>query len=201
MTIGTAVKQAKPKFETKIKVGPVLGSYANIFTPRAVTVGQEPKYSISLLFRKDANPNSPEGKSLAQLRELIHRLAVLKFGPDYMTIPKFGIPINDGDIEKPDKPEYLGKMYVNASSTRPCGIVDRHLKPVTSESEAYSGCIYVASLNVFSYKDKPGSGIALGLNNLLVFEKGTRIDGRKEAAEDFAEYADSDESPAPNPLD
>jgi hypothetical protein len=192
------------KFETRIKVGPVLGSYANIFTPRAVTDKQEPKYSISLLFSKNANPNSPEGKSLAQLKDLIHRLAVLKFGPDYMAILKFGIPLRDGDIEKPDKPEYVGKLFLNASSKRPIGIVDRHLKPVTSESEAYSGCLYVASLNAFSYKDKPGTGISFGLNNLLVFEKGTRIDGRKEAAEDFAEYAGDDETPsraAENPLD
>lgn len=200
MTIGTA-RQPKPKFETKIKVGPVLGSYANIFTPRAANEKSEPKYSISLLFRKDANPNSPEGKSLAQLRELIHRLAVIKFGPDYKEIKDFDIPLRDGDIEKPDKPEYLGKWYINASSKRPCGIVDRHLKPVISESEAYSGCLYVASLNLFTYRDRPATGVAAGLNNLLVFEKGTRIDGRKEAAEDFAEYADSDAAPAPNPLD
>lgn len=190
------------KFETRIKVGPVLGSYANIFTPRAVTPGQEPKYSISLLFSKKANPNSPEGKSLAQLKELIHRLAVLKFGPDYKAIPKFGYPLRDGDVEKSDKPEYVGKFFLNAGSKRPVGIVDRHLKPVTSESEAYSGCLFVASLNAFSYKDRPGTGISFGLNNLLVFEKGTRIDGRKDAAEDFAEYA-GDEEPAraENPLD
>lgn len=201
MAIGTAAAKKPVKFETRIKVGPVLGSYANLFTPRAVTDKQEPKYSISLLFSKTANPNSPEGKSLAHLKELIHRFAVLKFGPDYLSIPKFGNPLRDGDIEKPDKPEYVGKLFVNASAKRQPGIVDRHLKPVTSESEAYSGCLYVASLNVFSYKDKPGTGVSFGLNNLLVFEKGTRIDGRKEAAEDFAEYAEDSGAPVENPLD
>lgn len=180
------------KIKTTIKLGPVLGSYANIFKPRAVDPKDEPKYSISLLFAKDAK--GPEAKSLEELRKMIDFVATQKFGPNYKKLPNFKIPLRDGDVEKPDHKEYANKIFANASSTRPVGCVDRQLKPVTTESDAYSGCKFVASVNVYAFEKKGNKGVALGLNNLLVFEKGERIDGRKEAAADFAEYSEDSSS-------
>lgn len=200
MATGTQVKK---RMETRMKIGPCMGSYVNLFTPRAFSEKSEPKYSVSILFDKKANPNSPEGKSFAELNALLKRIAVLKFGPDYESIAGFKWPIRDGDVEKPTLPEYVGKWFISASGKRQPGIIDRHLKPVTSESECYSGCKFVFSVNAFAFTTG-SKGVALGLNNVLVFEKGTRIDGRKEAAEDFAEYAGEENggsSGTENPLD
>lgn len=197
--------QTETKIKTTLKLGPILGSYANLFKPRAVDPKDEPKYSLSLLFSKNAT--GPEKKSLEELNKMVEFVAVQKWGPNYRkTIPKFKHPLRDGDVDKPDHKEYVGKMFANASSKRAPGIVDRQLKPVTTEDEAYSGCQFVVSVNVYAFEVKGNKGVALGLNNVLVFAKGERIDGRKEAAADFAEYSDGEPSSAPsseseNPLD
>jgi hypothetical protein len=184
------------ELNTKIKIGPALGSYANIWKPRAVDEKSEPKYSISLLFDKKAAANTPEAKSYAELKRVVEAVAAKKFGPAWSKIRNFKLPMRDGDVEKPDHKEYVGKMFVNASSTRQPGIVGRNLVPITTDSDAYSGCKFVAAVNVYAFEKAGNKGVALGLNNLLVFEKGERIDGRMDATEDFAEYSDGGESAA-----
>jgi hypothetical protein len=191
----TQIKQnTSNELKTKIKIGPALGSYANIFTPRAVNEGDEPKYSISLLFDKKAiaNPVTPEGKSYLELVKLVEAVALKSFGPAWKSIKGFHLPMRDGDVDKPDQKEYAGKMFVNASSKRPPGVVGKNLVPITSDEDAYSGCLYVAAINVFKFEKKAKKGVALGLNNLLVWAKGERIDGRKDATEDFQEYGDGE---------
>lgn len=187
--------QANDKKRTQIKLGPALGSYANIFKPRAIDEKSEPKYSIALLFEKKT-----ADKQLAELRKMMEFVAAEKFGPKWKAIPKFSLPIRDGDVDKPTQDEYKGKLFVNASSKRAPQVVDRHLVAVISEEEAYSGCIFVASVNVYAFDKAGNKGVALGLNNLLVWEKGEKLAGGKSAAEDFAEYADGSE-PTPAPAD
>lgn len=183
---------ANEKQKTQIKIGPAIGSYANIFTPRAVNEGDEPKYSISLIFNKKT-----EAKQLAELRKMIEYVAAEKFGPAWKKIPNFHIPIRDGDTDKPEHKEYANSVFVNASSKRQPGIVNRHLQPVMSDADAYSGCEYVAAVNVYAFDKKAKKGVALGLNNLLVWAKGEKLAGGKDAAEDFAEYAGGSSDPAP----
>lgn len=193
------------KMNTKIKIGPALGSYANIFKPRAANEKSEPKYSISLLFPKNLDLTTPAGKSFAEMRAIMEKLALLKHGPKWKGIPYFKFGIRDGDVDRPEQKEYAGKWFINASSKRPVGIVDRKRMPVLSESEAYSGCIYIASINLYAFDKDGGKGVTAGLNNLMVWEKGERIDGRLDAGDDFAEYgegsAGGDTEVAPNALD
>lgn len=190
----------------KMKVGPCVGSYANIFTPRAANEKSEPKYSISLLFPKNADPASLIGKSFAELKANCERLAALKHGAKWRTIPFFKIGIRDGDVDRPEQKEYAGQWFFNVSSKRPVGIIDRQRKPVLSESEAYSGCIFVASINLYAFDKDGGKGVTGGLNNLMVWAKGERIDGRLDAGDDFAEYGEGSAGGgatevAPNALD
>jgi hypothetical protein len=187
---------SEPK--TQIKIGPARGSYANLFKPRAVNDGDEPKYSISLLFPKK------DEKKLAELKKVIAFVAEKKFGPKWKTLCK-RLPIRDGDVDKPEHPEYAGMYFINCSSSRAPGVVNRQLVPVMNEDEAYSGCYFIASVNVFPYDHKiGGKGISLGLTNIMGWEKGDRLDSRKEAAADFAEYGsegESESSEEEDPLD
>lgn len=53
-------------------------------------------------------------------------------------------------------------------------------------SEIYSGAYYRATVNSYSFTE--GSpGVALGLNNLQKVKDGDRLDGRSNAADDFAD--------------
>lgn len=181
--------QTNGKENTKLKIGPAVGAFANgLFEARAFEEGQEPKYGITLLFPKKMKAGSPEAKSFEALKAMINKVAIQKAGPNYAKLPKFGLPIRDGDVEKPDRKEFAGMWFVAAKSKNRPQIVNRHLVHVTDKDEAYSGCKFVASVGVFAFEKKGVKGVALGLNNVMLWEKGERIDGRIDAAEDFAEY-------------
>lgn len=198
------------KQSTKMKIGPFTGAYAQgLFEANAIDDTQEPKYGITLLV-----PKKEADKKLAELRKMIAFVAVQKFGPAWEKDSKLKLPIRDGDVDKPDKKEFAGMLFLGARSKNQPGVVDRHLKRITSKEEArekaYSGCKFVLDVNVFAFeiKNKQGAviskGVSLGLNNALVFEQGERIDGRVEAEEAFAEYAGDDAGggeASENPLD
>lgn len=202
--MATATKQApaannspatKPssKGGKKLVLPPALGSYANIFQPREIEGSSGgPKYSISLLW--DAND-----KSLAPVRKLIEEVAVAKFGPAAKQWlaqggGRFHNPLRDGSIEKPEDAVYAGKVFLNASSSRQPGIVDGKLNKVFEEEEAYSGCTFRASVSFFAFDKAGKKGVGCGLNNLQVVKKGDRIDGRRDAAEEFADFVDEGEA-------
>jgi hypothetical protein len=194
--------KTKKKYET-LKIGPFTGAYVNgLFEASAIDDNQEPKYGITFLIPKDLDPKSTAGKSLAALRAKIEAVFIQKFGPKDLekfrkNLPPWkNFPIRDGDVDKSDKPEFAGKLFIGArSKTRP-GIVDRHLHPITDKDEIWSGCQFVADVGVFAYeiKNKQGAvtakGVSVGLNHVLFWEKGDRIDNRKSATETFAEFAE-----------
>jgi hypothetical protein len=186
---------------TVMKIGPATGSYVTLHTPRAIEEGKEPRYSISLIFKK-----ATAEKELKALREMIDYVATTKFGPKWKEIPKFKTPIRDGDVDKPTHKEYADSLFINSSSTRRPGVVDRHLKPILSKDEhndkAFSGCRYVIEVGVFAFDRSGSKGVSLGLNNVLVYELGERIDGRVDAAEAFKDFEeDGGGSDEVNPLD
>jgi hypothetical protein len=42
---------------------------------------------------------------------------------------------------------------------------------------------------LYPFDNSGNRGVGVGLNNVMVVEKGPRLDGRKSASEEFAEYA------------
>ncbi len=172
-----------------IKTPIFTGSYVNLFRPRASEEGKEPKYSICMLYKKE----DFEAGKLKDLEKAIIQTAQKKFGPKAEAMLKTGKIrgwFRDGDVEKPESPEYAGMVFLNASTTRKPGVVDKSLQPVMSEEDAYSGCLFRASLGLFAYDKAGNKGVGFGLRNVLVVEKGERIDGRRSAAADFAEFAE-----------
>jgi hypothetical protein len=171
----------------KLVLPPALGNYAAIFKPRSYEDG-DPKYSIVLTWPKS------EKEKLKPLIEAIVTAAKAKWGDEAVAlfkVNKLKNPLRDGDVETDNegKPRFKGCYFVTASANadRQPGIVDATKQPVFEESEAYSGCTFMASVNCYTFDTKGNRGVAVGLNNLLVVKKGTRLDGRKSAEEDFAE--------------
>lgn len=196
---------------SKVILPPALGSYANLFTPRAIEEGQEPKYSLSLLFPKKDAPatalcapakglwNERERQTgLSLLLQAIDAVATAKFGPNYKTDRKLRMPLHDGDVDQSDKSEYAGCVYVNANASkdRQPGIVDSRLQPIFEEKEAYSGCFFRASVSVYAYDKAGNRGVGIGLNNVQVVKKGDRIDGRADAASEFGDFAEAGDAVA-----
>lgn len=193
---------AKKKFET-MKLGPFTGAYAQgLFEASAVDDKQEPKYGLTLLIPKTGlDPQSPAARSFAALKKKIDEVIVQKFGAGAVTQVKQNaagfknFPIRDGDVEKPDKPEFAGMYFISCRSKNRPSLVNRHLQHITDKEEVWSGCKFVVDVGVFGYDIKndkgqtTAKGVSVGLNHALMFEKGERIDNRKSAEETFAEYA------------
>jgi len=167
--------------ETKVITGKVRFSYPHVWEASAMNEGETPVYSVSLLIPKS------DTKTIAKIKKAIE--AAKQIGKNTVfggRIPaNLKTPLRDGDEEKPDKKEYEGCYFVNATSrTRP-GVVDINRDPITVKEDFYPGCYGIASLNFFPY-NKKGIGISAGLNNLMKTADGESLGGRQSAEDDFA---------------
>jgi hypothetical protein len=169
-----------------IRLPPAVGAFAALFKPRpAMEEGKPPRYELTLLFPKD-DPSKLDGL-LAAMKEV----AKAQWGDKAEAVLKrLKHPvIRDGD-EK-DRPEFADHFFIRASSTKQpgvVGVVDGQKQLVFEDSEAYSGCTFVAAISLFAYDNAFGKGIGIGLDNVLVAKKGDRMDGRKSAEAEFADY-------------
>ena len=172
----------------KFKTGKVRFSYVNVFEPRAMVEGQEPKYSICILIRKD------DKKTLDAYYKAIEQAK--EEGKDRWggKIPaNLRTPLRDGDEERPDQPEFRGHYFLNASSKFKPGIVDRNLDPILDDDEFYSGCYGRVSLNLYAYSVSGNRGIAAGLNAIQKLSDGEPLGGRVRAEDEFGVWEEDDE--------
>lgn len=174
------------KSKTKVVTGEVRFSYANVFTPKAIEDGAEPKYSVSLLIdKKDEKTLSRINAAIDAAIELGKSKVAGKTGQVNKATLK--LPLRDGDEEKPDDKAYEGCYFLNASSNRKPGIINADKEEVISDDEFYSGCYGRASLNFYAFNVSGNKGIAVGLQNLQVLRDGERLDNFASAEEDFAD--------------
>lgn len=169
--------------DTKVITGKVRFSYLNVFAPKAMDEGSEPKYSATLLIDKS------DEKLLSVLNKAIENAKVAgksKLADKKGNIPaNIKLPLRDGDLDRPDDPAMAGKYFINCTSKLKPGIVDRNLDPILDQDEFYSGCYGRASINFYAFNVGMQKGIAAGLNNLQKLEEGERLAGGASAESDF----------------
>jgi hypothetical protein len=192
--MATASKREKGK----LRLDNVLGCYVSVFQAREIPGSQGgPKFSICLLLPK-------ADKQVAQVKAQVEALIVEKFGAGAKVGigSKYASPLHDGDIERAEDPVFRGVMYLNASAKPqyPPGVVNAQVKKIFEEAECYSGCTFNASLSLYAYDKGGKKGVGVGLNNLQVTKKGPRIDGRKDATEDFAEVGAEESAADVDPI-
>ena len=169
----------------RVKTPVFRSTYAFVFEPRDNPNG-DPKYSIGLIFPKS---KQSELKVVAQA---IVDACAKKFGSDWKKWPKtLKCPIGDGDEERDGK-EFENSWFLNAGNKNKPGIVDRQLNPIMDTDEFYSGCYARASINFYGYDTAGNKGVGTGLNNLMFWEDGERLDGSVGAEDDFKEFASKD---------
>lgn len=167
-------------------------SYVNVYKPTKATDEAKPKFNITMLFDKDDD--------LSALKKAVKYAAEEAWGKDKAKWPKKRkMPFRDGDEDKPDNPEYAGKIFVYASSREdnPPGVYDQKKKPILeSDNNFKSGDYARASLIAFHYKTAGNEGISFTLQSVQKWETGEALGG-KRGAEDFDEL----ESEEPEELD
>ena len=179
---------------TRCKTPVFRSSYAFVHEPKETQSG-DMKYQICMIFKK---ADLAEWKAVAQA---ICNAAAKKFGEDINKWPKnLKCPMRDGDEDR-DGAEYEGAIFMNGGTKNKPGLVDRVLNPIMSRDEFYSGCYARASLTFYPYDVKGNKGVGTGLNNLIFWEEGDRLDGSVKAEDDFADWKDESKATASAPSD
>lgn len=178
---------AKAKVKLRNVLTPrALGCYVTLAKPRAVEVGKEPEYSLTLVW-------DPKRSDLSDLRKAIAEAAIVGFGPNgpVMIGGKLRNPLRDGNTKTDDEgnidPHFKGKVFLNARSKQRVQVVDADQKPI-DPNEAYSGCFFHAQLRFFPYDQKGNKGVGVGLQNIMLVGHGPRIDGRESPEQAFKNF-------------
>jgi hypothetical protein len=167
--------------KTKVITGKVRLSFCNIWEPTAFDPSQPSKYSTSMIIPKS------DTKTLEKINKAIEAAKEQGLKIWGGKIPaNCKEPLRDGDEERPDDENYANSYFLNASCKAKPGVLDRAKKPVTDESEVYSGCYAMVSLNFYPYATG-SKGVAAGLNNILKIADGDSLGGRVKAEVDFGD--------------
>lgn len=172
---------------TKFKTEKVRLSYAqNMYEAKANDRG-EMKFGVTLLIPKTDTVTIDRMKLAA---ETVKRTK--QPGKDDAFYKAWPRTIHAGDGTKPSTgeaygPECKGCWVVAVSANEKPGILSLvpGFNPTTDK--ANSGDYAKVSLTAFWFDTGTNKGVTFGLNNVLLLERGERIDGRTSAADDFAD--------------
>jgi hypothetical protein len=171
--------------ETKVVV-PGRLSYVNVWEPKSIN-GSDPKYSVSIIIPKT---DKKTVNSIMKAVEAAKQEGAVKFGGKIPANLK--TPLRDGDIDRPDDPNYEGCYFINANSKDAPQVVDGKVQPILDRSEVYSGCYGKVSLNLYAFNVNGNRGIAAGLGNVQKLKDGEPLGGKSRAEDDFEIEADDD---------
>lgn len=172
------MSEEKKSNSLKVTTPPFRVSFPNVFKPKSNFEGQDPAFSIQMLF-----PKSKEA-DLKAMKDAAAKAAENKWGPDRKKWPKFKHPIfKDGD-EK-DLDNYKGMIIVDARSKQKPGLVDKDLQEIINPSDFYPGCWARATVSPFAYDKAGNKGISFGLQNIQKIKDDTAFSGKKNAKDDF----------------
>lgn len=159
-------------------------SFPAVFVPRSPMDGAEPKYSVVMLFPKDAD--------LSKLKKIAKDAVTEKWGDK---VPKnLRNPFRDGNEKELEG--YEGMIFVTASSKMKPGIVNANREPIISADDFYAGCYARATVNAYAYDKNGNAGVAFGLKNIQKLEEGEPFSGRTKPEDDFDAVGDGSSAPA-----
>lgn len=170
------IKVLTPKFRV---------SFPNVFTPKAIQEGQEPFYSVQMLFPKEFD-NEADAEQFKQMRRAVQKAIVNKWGKDKAKWPaNMRLPFRDGTEKEGFDGYGPDVIFVNAKSKMKPGIVDQRRKDIENEDDFYAGCYARATLTTYAYNKMGNIGVAFGLQNLQFMADGEPFSGRTKASDDF----------------
>ena len=164
-------------------------SYCNVLQPREDDNGKM-KYSVSLIIPKD---DTETVDAIKRAIQYVYNDSTETLAGKNGVVPELddiSIPLNDGDVERPDDATYKNSYYINAKSDYAPNIIDCHGRKLRSDDDVYSGCYGRASITFYAYRKNKNVGIGAGLNNMLKCADGERLGGMISAETDFAEFID-----------
>lgn len=169
---------------SKVVTGKVRFSYVHVFEPTAIGDKGEKKYNMAVLIDKNDKVTLDKINAAIIETKMSKKSEWCKTQGGKDVWPKIETCLRDGDIDKPDDPNYAGCYFINARSSRKPGLVDKQLQEVIDPSMIYSGCYGRVQLSFFPYDFMGKKGIGAGLDNIQTFNEGEPLGGGFERAED-----------------
>lgn len=159
-------------------------SYPQLFTPKAIEAGKEPKFSATFLLDKKIHKDL-----IAQIEKLTERVALDAFKKK---VKLNRVPLRDGN-EKSEIEGYGDEvMFVGANEVRRPVVVDRDRTPLTKDDpKPYAGCIVNGRIRLFAY-DHPtgGKGVSAALRAVQFVRDGESFGaGPVDASSEFEDLS------------
>lgn len=153
--------------------------FPHVWEPHAFQAGQEPNYSLILVFDKDAD--------LGPLKKAAAKAAIGKWGDKAKAMKsQLRMPWRPGsDYASYGDPFGDDTIFVTAKSKTPPGIVDKKARPIMNQMDFYAGCQARMSVYCHAYDQMGNKGVTLLLNNIQKVGEGNRLSGRKSAEAEF----------------
>lgn len=172
MEKGRSTEIITPKFRA---------AFVQLWEPKAVMEGQDPKYSVVMLFPKSTN--------LSELKRITTEAIRDKWGDNKPRGLK--TPFKDGDAvdENGDLlyayEGYAGMIVCSTTSKYPVGIVNSRRQLITDRSTVYSGCWGRARIRAIAYDLPQSKGVSFALINFQKLEDDEPFGGGINAEDDF----------------
>jgi hypothetical protein len=152
-------------------------SFPNLFQARAAVQGQEPKFSLVMIFEK--------GTDLAVLKQEVLAAAAEKWGADQSKWPKnITWPFRKGS-EKAELGYPTDSIFASASSKMKPGVVDENVQPVMDPNAIYGGCYARATVTTYAWEYMGKAGVSFGLRNVQKWGDGEPFAGKSKPEDDF----------------
>lgn len=136
-------------------------SYPNVFIPKAIKQGDDPKYTTSLLILK-TDP---------QIQVIGAAIETAKLNGFPSGFPASGgTCLHDGQLKFPEEPKLHPYMILTAASnvqSKPL-VVDANLAPIIDPGQVYPGAEVWLSVNFYTYDKSVSKGVTAGLNGVMV---------------------------------
>lgn len=170
---------------TNVTTGEVRLSYCHLFKPYAAMIGQEEKYSVTVLVPKtDVDTMNRINAAIEAAKQ--RGIAEKWNGQCPPIVPA---PVHDGDGTRPSDgmefgAECKGHWVFTASAKvdYPPEVVDLVGNPIINQSEVYSGMYGKVNVNFFPYSFGGKKGIGCGLGAVLKTRDGEALSGRMPTA-------------------
>lgn len=168
------IKVMTPKFRV---------SFPNVFRAKAIKEGDEPKFSIAMLFDKDAD--------LTEMKKAAMEALVNKWGTDKKKYPKgLRSPFRPGEEKAQFEGYEEGITFVTSNSKHKPGLVNAKREDIISEEDFYAGCYARATLLAFAYDTVGNRGVTFLLSNIQKLSEGESLSGKTKASDDFDAFED-----------
>ena len=187
-------------------IHPVRCSFVAVFEPSKKPNSEDKQYTVCAMIPKD-NKTLVDVVMKAQMNAMKEGVEKGKFTAAQAKATTFKKIIRDGDAayEAEERgPEFQGMLFFSCNRAENRGapsVVKRdkasgQIVDITDRSEFYSGAWAALDINFYPYNAGGSKGVAVGLNNVMLYKHDERLDGRSVASSAFKDMEDELEEEA-----